>query len=287
MSPRAAVAGRRGAALALGLGLALAGAAWGTASGAAAQDAASPASGLPLLVDGADLLGPADEAALGAELGRISRERGADVVVVTVPELDGRSATAFADDFFDYGPSPEDPFTPGSDASAGYGQGPTRSGVLFLVSMDDRDWALSTTGESIEVFSDARQERIVQAVVPALSRGAWKEALGEFARLVDKTYYDDARVKWEWVGLAALGAALVGGLAPVTVWRRQLKSVRPAVAALPYLDPSSLTLTQSTDRMVRQYTTVVDLSSSGGGGSGSGSHFGSSGIAHGGMSGKF
>jgi uncharacterized protein len=224
---------------------------------------------------------------LGEELGRISRLRGADVVVVTIDSLGARTPTEFADDYFDYGPAPEDPLAPGTDPEAGYGQGADRSGVLFLVSMEQRDWALSTRGASIDVFSQSRQEAIVDQMLPSMSSGDWQRALTEFAQLADKAYYDDARIKWEWVALGGLVMGLLGGFVPVTVWRRQLKSVRPAIAAMPYLQTSSLTLTQSTDRMVRQYTTVIDHSASSGGGGRSGGHFSSSGAFHGGSSGKF
>jgi uncharacterized protein len=284
------VAAARLVALALGLVLGLAAAVGGAASSvwaaALADDSVSPASGLPLLVDGADLLDPATEASLAAQLGRISRERGADVVVLTVPSLGYRSATDFADDYFDAGPNPEDPLAPGSDWAAGYGQGSERSGVLLLVSLEDRDWALSTRGDSIDVFTDARQENIMDEILPWMSSGAWDQALTEFARLADNAYYQDARFKWEWVALGALVAGLLGGFVPVTIWKRQLKSVRPAVAAMPYLQTSSLSLTQSTDQMVRQYTSVVDHSPQSSGG-GSSTHMGSSGAFHGGSSGKF
>ena len=54
-----------------------------------------------------------------------------DVIVVTVASLDGKTAESYADDYFDFN---------------GYGLGQDRDGILLLLSMEDRDWAISTHG---------------------------------------------------------------------------------------------------------------------------------------------
>ena len=53
----------------------------------------------PRLVDGADYLTDAEEAAILNKLDDISTRLGMEVVIVTVPQLDGEDITAFADDF--------------------------------------------------------------------------------------------------------------------------------------------------------------------------------------------
>ena len=58
-------------------------------------------SAAPRLVDGADYLTDAEEAAILSKLDDISTRQGMDVVIVTVPQLDGKDITAFADDFYD------------------------------------------------------------------------------------------------------------------------------------------------------------------------------------------
>lgn len=57
---------------------------------------------LPRLVDRADLLSELEEEELEARLDEISERQQADVVVVTVNSLDGKSAQDYADDFYDY-----------------------------------------------------------------------------------------------------------------------------------------------------------------------------------------
>lgn len=54
---------------------------------------------LPRLVDRADLLSELEEEELEARLDEISERQQADVVVVTVNSLDGKSAQDYADDF--------------------------------------------------------------------------------------------------------------------------------------------------------------------------------------------
>lgn len=55
---------------------------------------------LPRLVDRADLLSELEEEELEARLDEISERQAADVVVVTVNSLDGKSAQDYADDFY-------------------------------------------------------------------------------------------------------------------------------------------------------------------------------------------
>ena len=89
----------------------------------------------PRLVDRADLLSELEEEELEARLDEISERQQADVVVVTVNSLDGKSAQDYADDFYDYN---------------GYGIGTDKSGILLLVSMEARDWHITTTDSGSE-----------------------------------------------------------------------------------------------------------------------------------------
>ena len=57
---------------------------------------------LPLLVDNADLLTDEEESELEAQLDEVSERQAFDVAVVTVDSLEGKTAEAYADDFYDY-----------------------------------------------------------------------------------------------------------------------------------------------------------------------------------------
>ena len=91
------------------------------------------------VVDDADLLSASEASELSSIAEEISRRQQCDVVILTVDSLGGKSATAYADDYFDYN---------------GYGYGADRSGILFLLSMEERDWWMSTRGSAIQAFTD-------------------------------------------------------------------------------------------------------------------------------------
>ena len=88
------------------------------------------------VVDDAGLLTDSEENSLNETLKEISNRQSCQVVVVTTNSLDGKSAEAYADDYYDYN---------------GYG----KDGILLLVSMEDRDYGISTCGYATEAFTDA------------------------------------------------------------------------------------------------------------------------------------
>lgn len=121
---------------------------------------------LPRLVDQADLLSSSEERALLKELDEVSERLGFDVVVVTAMTLGGKSPRAYADDFFDYN---------------GYGFGSAADGALLLVSMEDRDWWISTYGYGITAITKAGISYIGEKLVPYLKGGKYAEAFSAYA----------------------------------------------------------------------------------------------------------
>ena len=109
------------------------------------------------LADQADLLTPSAESRVLAVLDEISDRQQLDVVVVTTATLDGKTPMAYADDFYD---------------ENGYGFGSGRDGVLLLVSMEDRDWWITTSGYGITVFTDAGMDYMSEQFLPALGEGS-------------------------------------------------------------------------------------------------------------------
>lgn len=128
---------------------------------------------LPRLVDNADLLTTSEETALLEQLDEISESQQADVVIVTTNTLDGKTPMEYADDFFDYN---------------GYGYGVNRDGVLLLVSMEDRDWWISTSGYGITAFTDAGIDYIGDQFVGYLSDGEYAEGFSRYAELCDEFF---------------------------------------------------------------------------------------------------
>lgn len=244
------------------------------------------ASDLPRLVDDADLLSDSEESALLEELDEISERQQLDVVIVTVDSLEGASVVEYADDFFE---------------AHGYGFGDARDGILFLISMGERDWAISTAGYGITAFTDAGQAYMTETIVSDLSDGYYADAFTSFANLCDdfitqaKTGepYDVDHLPEEpfsVVGclIVSLAIAFVISLVATGIMRMGLKSVSSQSAADDYVKQGSMKVTRKNDlflyrNVVRRAKPKEEDHPSGG----STTHTSSSGMKHGGSSGKF
>lgn len=249
---------------------------------------AKAADDMARMVDWADLLSDEEEAALSARLDEISERQQVDVVIVTVDSLEGADVTAYADDFFDYN---------------GYGFGDNRDGILFLISMAERDWCISTSGYGIKAFTDAGQEYLSDAFLPDLSDGAYAEAFQTFADKCDDyitqakagTPYDVDNVPIEPFSplgalIIAVGIGFVVSLIVTGFMRLGLHSVYSEPAADSYMKKDSLRLTKDYELFLYRNVTKTEKpkeTSSSGGSGGSTTHTSSSGNTHGGSKGKF
>ncbi|MGN0463190.1 MAG: TPM domain-containing protein [Acutalibacteraceae bacterium] len=248
------------------------------------------AGSMPRLVDNADLLTDSEESALLTKLDEISERQQADIVVVTVNTLDGKTPMDYADDFYDYN---------------GYGFGENKDGVLLLISMEDRDWWMSTTGYGITAVTDAGIEYISEKFLSDLSEGDYEAAFTTYAELCDDFFtqaktgepYDTGHMPKEPFNLAwNLFVALAIGIALAAIitnrMKSKLKTVKYQPAANNYVKANSMNVTESRDMFL--YTHVdrrekpQETSSSGGSTTrGSTTHTSSSGSTHGGGGGKF
>ena len=226
------------------------------------------AAATPLLVDNADLLTQSEEETLLASLQTTSRELDMDVVVVTVDSLEGKTAQAYADDYFDYN---------------GYGP----DGVLLLVSMSEREWHISTTGTAIDLVTNREVSQIGDRIVSHLGSGAYLNAFLTFNSEVRKAATQQSEgasayknpIGW----FVCVGLGILAGLITVLIMKGQLKSVRSQHAAANYVVPNSFSLTGSHDTFLFQNTTRTPRPQNNGGGT----HPGSSGRSHGGGGGRF
>lgn len=218
------------------------------------------------VVDYAQLLSWQEREELEAVLDGVSQRLQMDVVVVTVPSLDGKSAMAYADDYYDY-------------------NGYRPDGALLLVSVSEREWWLSTRGRAIRALTDRELDILSSRFLNSLSHADYAEAFRTFAEGFEELAAEEVR-KQEISPAAVLiclciGAA--GGFIVTGILKGQLKTVRRQNSAGSYVVPGSMDLNFRADRFlyrnVSRRAKPKNNSSS--------THRGSSGHSHGGGGGRF
>ena len=200
-------------------------------------------------------------------------------------DLDAFGAQDYADDFYDYN---------------GYGIGTDKSGILLLVSMEARDWHITTTGFGIRAITDAGLDYISDQFLPYLSDGEYLDAFETYADLCDEfltqaktgnAYDGDHMPKgaYPWLKnlLIALGSGVVIALLIVEGMRRSLKSVKMQRSAENYVRAGSIQVTRRQDHFLYTRTSKSARPKNNSGSSGSSTHTSSSGTSHGGGGGKF
>ena len=221
------------------------------------------------VADGAELLTDDEISALSDMLDEISSRQQMDVVVMTSDDLQGYdTATECADELYEY---------------CGYGFGDEKDGIMLFISMDDRDWAISTCGYGITAFTDAGCDYIGEQMKDDLSDGNYFDAFNTYASLCDEfitqaregSPYDVGSLPREplsfiWIPIS-IGIGVTLALIIVGVMKSKLKTVRFQTAANSYMKKDSLALTESSDLFL--YHTVTrtakpESSSSSGGSSG-------------------
>ena len=244
------------------------------------------------VIDMAGLLGYEESEELLAKLDEVSVRQKFDLIVVTTDSIDGKTPEAFADDVYD-------------ECKFGYGE--NHDGALLLISMEDRDWYISTCGYGLTALTDYGIQRVGDAMLSDLSSGDYAAAFDTFAdecdRLVTRARNgnpldidsddnsDDTEpggppsILWLFI---SLGIGFIVALIVVAVMKSKLRTVRSQAAADSYVKNDSMQLTAQNDiflyRNVSRTERPRDNDNSGGGSS---SHTSSSGATHGGGGGKF
>lgn len=247
------------------------------------------AEGLPLVVDDAALLTRDEAAQLSLEAEKLSKEFGMDVVIHTTGSLGVKTALDYAADYYD---------------ERGYGQGASSDGVMLVLSMEERDWCILTTGRGISAFTDYGIDLISDDIVPYFSKGEYAAGFSRFLR--DARIYleqaqtgrpydigNPARLKAPMeraLGVApylAIAAAFISAVVLI-IMILGMKTARPQFNANQYIREGAVNIARAQDIFLYHTESRVRIereTSSGGGGSST--FTSSSGNTHGGRSGKF
>lgn len=241
---------------------------------------------LPRFVDDAGLLTVEEADGLEAKLDEISERQRMDVVIITINSLEGLGVVEYADYIYE---------------NYGYGFGEGHDGILLLLAMEEREWAISTEGAGIPTFTDKGQEYMTDSFIPYLSKGDFAKGFNVFADLSDDFInqakagqpYDinnmpEKKLSPMWILYSLLGGSGIGFLGTMSM-KSNLKSVAQQRVAANYLVSDSLGISKSRDQYLYNVVTrqAIPKEKSSGGGGGSTTHTSSSGRTHGGSSGKF
>lgn len=219
----------------------------------------------PRVVDDAGLLTAEEAVSLTKILDGASVDTGCDIVVVTVTSTGGKLVQTYADDYYDQN---------------GYGLGTDKSGILLLVSMEERDWYISTAGAAIKIFSYDRLGSMGDNVAEYLSAGKYYDAFTKFGALAtwyladlgsdvgtvtnsnggynnnngssgwddnDKVVVNYPLSDYLSVILLAFFIAMIIALVVVLVMKSSLKSVRHKLTARDYVRGGSMRVTNASE----------------------------------------
>lgn len=217
------------------------------------------------------LLTGAEASQLAQRLKTISTSRGVTVVVVTASSLGGKSAEAYADDFYDE-----------NRAACGWSE----DGVLLLICLESRDWHISTVGKGIRIFSESALDQLESHLVPRLRRNQFASAFTVFAEDCDAIIHSYFAFPWGRNLVIALVIGLAAALLVTLSMKSKLKSVRMQSGARSYVRQGSMHVTEQSDLplYVKVTSRAIPKPSSSSSGR---THVSSSGRSHGGRGGKF
>lgn len=243
---------------------------------------------LPLVYDGAGLLTEEEVSELNEVAEYLSNDYSCEIAIVVVPDTEGYYVEDYAEAVY---------------RQYHYGYGEDQSGVMLLLSMEERDYDLCAYGYGNTAFTDYGKEWIMDSVLPYLGENDW---YGGFEEFLYRCGYcleeartnkpvDDYSGNYAPSGPVTPGLVIVGVIIGLIVtlivqgsMKKKMNSAVLATQAGSYQE-RELQLTGQSDRFVRKDVTRVrrsdDDSRSGGGGSGRGTSVHSSGFSH--SSGKF
>lgn len=223
----------------------------------------------PYVVDDAGLLSSQEKVDLMDGCIQFREETGMELAIVTVNSLDGKSAIAYADDYYDTHYSP--------------------NGILLLISMGEREWYISTAGTAIEAFDEIDLMCMEDSLMKYLPDAQYYDAFCQF--LSDVDYYATNEPVSDFTAsfLIALPIGLIVAGIVLLIMRGMMNTKAPKHSADDYMAQNSYQLIRNQDLFLYSNISKVprpqqnNSSSSSSGGV----HRSSSGARHSGRGGKF
>lgn len=231
------------------------------------------------VVDEANYLTVAEETDIEQRLEEIKSKYEMDAAVVIVNSLDGKTAEAYADDYYDYN---------------GYGIGMYDDGMLLLISKEPRKYHITTYQKAVDIFNDEAIDLLKSEVEKNLRSDDYYEACVAFAETVDEIAgmyedgisYGSSKGHEDVVGIfmcAGIAALIAAGVMTASAYKG-MNTAREKEDAGNYVKQGSFNLKKSNDIFLYSNLTKTKIESSSSGGS---THRSSSGRSHGGGGGSY
>lgn len=220
--------------------------------------------------DTADLLTDAEEQKLIEYTDEIYNKYGVDVVIV-LEDTYRPDPRFYAENYYD---------------TRDY----SKDGIIFYLSVYDRDWYMATSGSCVRTLSDRRLDYIFEQIRADLSWDDFYSACCSFTVLCDEYLESGPAFRDTFAGgyilrlLVVLPIAFVIALIIVSSEKKKMNTAVLQKDANSYIINGSMNITESKDVFVTSTVTCVPISQNRGGGGGGG-HRGGGG--HGGRGGKF
>lgn len=171
------------------------------------------------------------------------------------------------------------------------GEGPNRDGIMLLLSMNDRDWAMFCYGSRSEyTFNKYGQQELEKVFLDNFGENDWYGGFEDYIKECS-SYLEKAaagkpvRASLLFPGLIVVGLSLLATLVIVSVIWQKMVSVEAKVTANAYVS-EPLQLTEQTDHFTHKTTSKRKIERNSGSSSGGSSHSESGGGGSG-RSGKF
>lgn len=123
------------------------------------------------VVDMANILNSEQTSQLEHKITQVINDHQMDVVILTTCLNNGKSMVDFADDYYD---------------ENDYGIDLRKSGLILVLSLQDNEWYISTSGAAIDTFSDWGIEYLGKVMKPSLVDRNFYQAFEDFVSYTEK-----------------------------------------------------------------------------------------------------
>ncbi len=222
------------------------------------------------VIDEYDLLTDEEASLLEVQIKEVGEKFDFDIVILTTDGLGGMSAREYAESYY---------------SNYDYGYNDSKDGVIFLVSMRERDWFIATEGQGDVAINDYCLDQMEVEIIPYLSDAAYADGFTRFVSMTSDyveqaatgepyTYNNPRRDFMDYViryGIVALVSLVIAG-GYLFMLVRTMNNVRAQNTADQYMLRDTFKLSEQHDRFLYSNVTKTvkpkENSNSGGGSSG-------------------